>query len=92
VDRERGLREPGPLPARVASPDELLLAVPRYTPLRFDPALGFHCYGADIALQARRRGLAAVAVDAPCPHNTRYVGLPARVRPQRHDLRGQVGR
>jgi SAM-dependent methyltransferase len=77
VDRDRLLWEPEPLPARVDTLDELLLAVPRQTPLRFDPALGFHFYGADLCLAARQRGLAATALDAPCFHNSRSVGLPA---------------
>lgn len=76
VDRERLLREPAALPAAVQTLDELLLAVPRGTPLRFDERLGFHLYGADVALQARQRGLAAVAVDAPCLHNSLAVDLP----------------
>lgn len=81
VDREWLLCEPEPLPARVATLDELLLVLPRGTPLRFDPALGFHFYGADVALQARRRGLAVVALDALCLHNTRSVGLPPEFAP-----------
>lgn len=76
VDRGRLLREGPDGPARAATLDELLLVVPRDTPLRFDPALGFHLYGADLCLQARERGLAVVAVDAPCRHNSRGVGLP----------------
>ena len=36
------------LPATVATLNELLLVVPRDTPLRFDPDLGFHMYGADV--------------------------------------------
>ncbi len=64
------------LPARVATLDELLLVVPRDTPLRFDRDLGFHLYGADICLQARERELAVVVLDAPCHHNTRTVSLP----------------
>jgi hypothetical protein len=64
------------LPARVATLDELLLVVPRDTPLRFDPALGFHLYGADICLQAQERGLAVVVLNAICHHNTQTVGLP----------------
>jgi len=77
VDRGRLLREGPELPTRVATLDELLLVVPRNTPLRFDPALGFHLYGAGICLQAAERGLAIVALGALCHHNSRSVGLPA---------------
>jgi len=76
VDRGRLLRDGPELPARAATLDELLLVVPRNTPLRFDPALGFHLYGADICLQAAERGLAVVALGAVCHHNSRSVGLP----------------
>jgi len=76
VDRGRVLRDGQELPARVAALDELLLVVPRNTPLRFDPGLGFHLYGADICLQAAERGLAVVALGALCLHNSRSVGLP----------------
>jgi Glycosyltransferase like family len=64
------------LPARVSTLDELLLVLPRDAPLRFDRDMGFHLYGADICLQARERGLAAVVLDALCHHNTRTVSLP----------------
>jgi glycosyl transferase family 2 len=76
VDRGRVLREPSELPARASTLDELLLVVPRETPLRFDSELGFHLYGADLCLQAAERGLAVVALEAPCYHNSRNVGLP----------------
>jgi len=69
VDRGRLLRDGPELPERVATLDELLLVVPRDTPLRFNPALGFHLYGADICLQAQERGLAIVALGALCHHN-----------------------
>ncbi len=75
-DRGRPLRDGPELPARVATLDELLLIVPRGTPLRFDPALGFHLYGADLCLQAQEHGLAVVALDVLCYHNSRSVGLP----------------
>jgi hypothetical protein len=77
VDRGRVLRDGPALPAEVATLDELLLVVRRDTQLRFDPALGFHLYGADICLTAAERGLAVVAIDALCHHNSRSVGLPA---------------
>jgi hypothetical protein len=64
----------------------LFLAVPRGTPLRFDPQLGFHFYGADLCLQARTRGLAAVALDALCLHNSRSVGLPESFFPSARAL------
>jgi SAM-dependent methyltransferase len=70
LDRHRLLREPEALPAAVDTLDELLLAVPRDTPLRATPGLGFHLYGSDLGLRARQLGLAVVALDAPCFHNS----------------------
>jgi Glycosyltransferase like family len=76
VDRMRVLRDGPDLPARVATLDELLLVVRRDTTMRFDPGLGFHLYGADICMQAHERGLAVVALEALCHHNSASVGLP----------------
>ena len=76
IDRGRMLDDGPELPARVAILDELVLVVPRDTPLRFDPDLGFHLYGADLCLQAAERGLAVVALGALCHHNSQSVGLP----------------
>jgi hypothetical protein len=76
IDRGRELRDGPEVPARVATLDELLLVVRRDSGLRFDPALGFHLFGADIRLQAQERGLAVVALGALCHHNSRSVGLP----------------
>jgi Glycosyltransferase like family len=75
VDRGRMLNDGPALPARVATLDELLLVVRRDSVLRFDQALGFHLYGADLCLQARERGLAAVVLGALCHHNSRHIGL-----------------
>jgi len=61
------LLEPEPLPVKVRSLDECLLVLPKTTTLRFDPALGFHFYGTDIALQAKT----AVVLDAMCHHNSK---------------------
>jgi SAM-dependent methyltransferase len=77
ADRDRLLREPGELPARVDALDELLLVLPKDSPFGFDPCLGFHFYGADLCLAAREQGLAAVALDALCYHNSPQAGLPA---------------
>ena len=76
IHRGHALFDSPNLPARVSTLDELLLIVPRNTPLRFDPDLGFHLYGADICLLAQERGLAVVALDAACHHNTRTAVLP----------------
>ncbi len=76
VDRGRELHEAPELPASVTTLDELLLVVPRHTELRFDPELGFHMYGADLCWQAAEDGLAVVAIEAPCHHNSRHIGLP----------------
>ena len=70
------LHEQPELPAPVATLDELLLILPKGTPLRFDPNLGFHLYGADLCLQAAELGLAVVAIEVPCQHNTRHFLLP----------------
>jgi hypothetical protein len=77
-DRGGVLRDGPELPAPVATLDELLLIERRNTPLRFDPALGFHLYGADICLQAREQELAVVALGALCHHNSRSVGFDRR--------------
>jgi hypothetical protein len=87
-DRGRLLSEGPRLPVAVVTLDELLLVVRRDTPLRFDPVLGFHLYAADLCLQARERGLAVVALGAPCHHNSRRVGLPESFFPSaRHFAR-----
>jgi len=70
------LFEPSPLPARVRVLDELLLAMPRSSTLRFDPTLGFHLYGSDIALQAEVAGSSVVVVDAEAHHNSITRTLP----------------
>jgi 2-polyprenyl-3-methyl-5-hydroxy-6-metoxy-1,4-benzoquinol methylase len=75
MDRDRMLREVPPLPATVDTLDELLLVLPKASPLRFDSTLGFHFYGADICLAAQNLGLAALVVDALCFHNSPHVGL-----------------
>lgn len=72
MDRHSLLWEPQPLPAAVETLDELLLAVPRDVPVRFDPAMGFHFYGVDMACAVRERGLAAAVLDAPCFHNSQF--------------------
>jgi SAM-dependent methyltransferase len=66
---------PAPLPAAADGLDEIVLAVPRDTPLRFDPELGFHLYGADLCLSARRQGLPVAVLDAPCLHNSLFAYL-----------------
>src|ERR1700676_4349110 len=58
------------LPSYVDGLDELLLVVPRDTPLRVDGDLGWHLYGTDLDLQAQEKGLRVVVVVAPCHHNS----------------------
>jgi SAM-dependent methyltransferase len=78
VDRDRVLQEHVPLPAVAETLDELLLAIPKDRAGSFDPALGFHFYGADYCL---RSGSPAVIIDALCFHNSGHVG----VSPQFHE-------
>jgi hypothetical protein len=63
--------EPFDSPEEVTSLDEVLLILRKSSGLRFDEHLpGFHLYGADISLEARRRGMKCYAVSAFCVHNT----------------------
>jgi SAM-dependent methyltransferase len=75
LDRQMLYDMPAPLPAQADGLDEIILAVRRGTPLRFDPGLGFHLYGADICLSSRRRGLPVAVLDAPCLHNSLFAYL-----------------
>ena len=68
------------LPADVDGLDELLMVVPRATRLRVDPALGWHLYGTDLALQAATAGERVVVLDAPCHHNSLTGRVPVLYR------------
>jgi hypothetical protein len=60
-----GYRFNGPLPAPVQSLDEQWLCIRRNSGVTFDENLpGLHCYGVDICMQARARGLQCYAIDA----------------------------
>jgi hypothetical protein len=62
----------GPLPQEVESLDEQWLGVRRSRGVGFDPDMpGFHCYGIDLSLAARERGLASYAIDAFVWHKHR---------------------
>lgn len=75
VDRDHLLAHDAELPATVDGLDEMLIVIPRATPLRFDPSLGWHLYGTDIALQANARGLRVAVLDLPCHHNSLLGGV-----------------
>lgn len=79
VHRERLLEE-GSCPADVDGLDEVVLVVPGGTPLRVDPAVGWHLYGTDLALEAHQRGLRVTVLDAPCHHNTSTTRVPLGYR------------
>jgi hypothetical protein len=72
VDRDRLLDYGDHFPAVVDGLDEILLATHSGTGLLADPQLGFHYYGADLALTAAERGLVNVVVDAPAYHNSLF--------------------
>jgi hypothetical protein len=56
----------------VTSLDEVVLIVRKSSGLQFDESLpGYHFYGTDICLQARRRGMKSYAISAFCIHNTK---------------------
>ncbi len=57
------------LPAEVQILDELWLGFRASRGLEFDPGVpGFHCYGADLCMAARDRGLRSYVIDAPVVH------------------------
>jgi GT2 family glycosyltransferase len=59
-----GLRE-------VRTLDEVLLIVRKSSKLNFDERVpGYHMYGTDVCLEARRRGMKSYAIPAFCIHNT----------------------
>lgn len=86
LDRQTLLDMPAPLPAAADGLDEIVLAVRRGTPLRFDPGLGFHLYGADLCLSSRGQGLPVVVLDAPCLHNSLFAYLPPAFHSARERL------
>jgi SAM-dependent methyltransferase len=75
VDRDRLLDNGDRFPAVVDGLDEILLATRRGNGLRVDPQLGFHFYGADLALTAAEGGLVNVVVDAPAYHNSLFADM-----------------
>ena len=86
LDRQMLYDLPAALPAEADGLDEIVLAVRRGTPLRFDPRLGFHLYGADICLSARGQGLPVAVLDAPCLHNSLF----AYLSPEFHQARERL--
>lgn len=80
VDRDNLLEMSTELPADVDGLDEMLMVVPKDTSLRFQPAMGWHLYGSDLALQAHQHGLRTVVLDLPCYHNSLLSGLDASFR------------
>jgi hypothetical protein len=69
IDDPHGLRRWGCLPCRVQSLDEVCLVIRSESGLRFDDELGgFHLYGADLCLQAQKRGMDCYALDVPLKH------------------------
>jgi len=68
---QRIVGKPFDKPVEVISLDEIVLVIRRSSGLCFDDALpGFHLYGTDLCLEARKRDLRSYAVQAFCIHNT----------------------
>lgn len=70
VDRDHLLSTDNKFPRPVDMIDELVMVLPRGTPLRVDPDLGWHLYGTDLCLAARQLGLGVAVLDAICHHNS----------------------
>jgi SAM-dependent methyltransferase len=86
LDRQTLLEPATALPASVTGLDEVVLVTRRHSELRFDPGLGFHLYGADIALSALAAGTTVAVLDAPCLHNSLFHQLP----PAFHEARRRM--
>jgi Glycosyltransferase like family len=60
-------------PAPVQTLDEIVLIVKKSSGLRFDGRLNhFHFYGADICMEAMKRGMKSYAIPGFCIHNTQF--------------------
>jgi hypothetical protein len=69
---QRVLGQPFDKPIPASSLDEVVLIVRRSSGLRFDENLpGFHLYGTDICLEARRKGFNCYVLSAFCVHNSK---------------------
>jgi hypothetical protein len=77
---------PSPLPAAATGLDDIVLVLPRETPLRFEPSLGFHLYGTDICLRARECNLTVAVLDLPCLHNCLFSYLTPAFHASREEL------
>ena len=79
------------LPADVQILDELWLGFRASSGLAFDPEHpGFHCYGAEICLSARERGLRSYVIDAPVIHKLFTPdGTLIEVSDQSHKIEGR---
>jgi GT2 family glycosyltransferase len=65
------LGQPFPEAIEVQSLDEMVLIMRRSAGVRFDTSLpGFHMYGTDICLAAKKRGMKSYVISAFCIHNT----------------------
>jgi hypothetical protein len=65
-------------PAAIDTLDEYFLILRKSSGLRFDSGLpGFHFYGTDICMSARKKGKRSYAICAFAVHNTSYSPLPA---------------
>ena len=76
---------------RVATLDELLLVVRRDTPLRFDPALGFHLYGATSASRRPNAGWRSWRLRLSATTTRGVLGCLRRFTAERPGLRPQMG-
>jgi ubiquinone/menaquinone biosynthesis C-methylase UbiE len=89
VDRDELRDHPEGLPARASGLDDAVLVLRRDSPLHFDPALGSHLHGVDLALQATAADLPAVVLDVPCLRNALSRAPIAEVDAARHALRAK---
>jgi hypothetical protein len=65
-------------PVEVSTLDEMILIFRKSSGLKFDPNIpGFHMYGPDICMEAKRRGMKSYVFSGFCVHNTNeYKMLP----------------
>ena len=80
-----------PLPHEVESLDEQWLGIRKSSGVRFDSNLpGFHCYGIDLSLSARERGMKSYAIDAFVWH--KFADCRGRLITRREDSSKIMGR